>query len=69
MASSSEFKVVELLVLELGAGGGLPGIVTAKNGAKSVSNYFDSKGVRTVTPFAGVSDRLPRRAFTEESGA
>lgn len=35
-------------MLELGAGGGLPGIVTVKNGAKSVSYLyiFDFEGVK-----------------------
>ena len=45
-----------LNVLELGAGGGLPGIVTAKNGAKKVTSSDKGQQVQTNNP-------LPLRSF------
>lgn len=54
-------------VLEVGAGGGLPGLVAAKNGAECVRLIF--KHITTIVqgdPFIGDFDRLPRCvAFAE----
>lgn len=54
-------------VIELGAGGGLPGIVAALNGANTVCLQNLIMIIAIADPLLGCVDRLPRHRTSRES--